>query len=246
MSGTMGRAVNVYATNGTVDNPSRHEMVAWVNKLLEAKFTKVEELCTGAAYCQFMDMMFPNSVPMNRIKFRTNTEYDSLQNFKLLQVAFKNVAVAKEIPVERLVKGRFQDNLEFLQWFCKFVETNYDGHVYHASKARNGQILGYGPNFVRPKDRILSPLRVDDTLETPRTAKRPRQEDQRPVPEYFGKNDHREGIEKDRDMAFSKLRDIEILCQGDFRRCSAKAVAAKVLKIVNALHKPKARYTGPR
>ena len=29
------------------------------------------------------------------------------------------------IPVERLVKGRFQDNFEFVQWFKKFFDANY-------------------------------------------------------------------------------------------------------------------------
>jgi hypothetical protein len=34
------------------------------------------------------------------------------------------------IPVDKLVKGRFQDNFEFLQWFKKFFDANYDGHPY--------------------------------------------------------------------------------------------------------------------
>jgi RP/EB family microtubule-associated protein len=34
-------------------------MLAWVNDTLSANFTKIEELCSGAAYCQFMDMLFP-------------------------------------------------------------------------------------------------------------------------------------------------------------------------------------------
>lgn len=60
-SGTRRRkmAVNVYSTSVTTDNLSRHDMLAWVNGCLEANLTKVEELCTGAAYCQFMDMLFP-------------------------------------------------------------------------------------------------------------------------------------------------------------------------------------------
>lgn len=51
-------AVNVYSTNVTTDNLSRHDMLAWVNDCLASNFTKIEELCTGAAYCQFMDMLF--------------------------------------------------------------------------------------------------------------------------------------------------------------------------------------------
>ena len=29
------------------------------------------------------------------------------------------------IPVERLIKGKFQDNFEFVQWFKKFFDANY-------------------------------------------------------------------------------------------------------------------------
>jgi len=36
------------------------------------------------------------------------------------------------ISVDRLVKGRFQDNFEFIQWFKKFFDANYDGRPYDA------------------------------------------------------------------------------------------------------------------
>ena len=52
-------AVNVYSTGVTSDNMSRHDMLAWVNGCLQSNYGKIEELCNGAAYCQFMDMMFP-------------------------------------------------------------------------------------------------------------------------------------------------------------------------------------------
>jgi len=72
-------AVNVYSTSVTTENLSRHEMLEWINHSLECCYTKIEELCsgrnllflfygflslnwcsfTGAAYCQFMDMLFP-------------------------------------------------------------------------------------------------------------------------------------------------------------------------------------------
>ena len=37
----------------------RHEMLAWVNDCLHSRMRKIEEMCSGAAYCQFMDMLFP-------------------------------------------------------------------------------------------------------------------------------------------------------------------------------------------
>lgn len=44
----------------------------------------------------------------------------------------------------RLIKGRFQDNFEFLQWFKKFFDANYDGREYDASAAREGLPMGLG------------------------------------------------------------------------------------------------------
>ena len=48
------------------------------------------------------------------------------------------------IPVDRLIKGRFQDNFEFLQWFKKFFDANYDGSPYDGFAERGGMPLGQG------------------------------------------------------------------------------------------------------
>ena len=39
----------------------RHEMLAWVNGSLQSQMGKIEELGSGAAYCQLMDILFPGS-----------------------------------------------------------------------------------------------------------------------------------------------------------------------------------------
>jgi RP/EB family microtubule-associated protein len=48
---------------------------------------------------------------MNRVTFNANQEYQYVNNFKILQTAFAVHHVDKPIPVERLVKLKFQDNL---------------------------------------------------------------------------------------------------------------------------------------
>lgn len=48
------------------------------------------------------------------------------------------------VPVDRLIKGRFQDNFEYLQWFKKFFDANYDGRDYDPLEARGGIPLGSG------------------------------------------------------------------------------------------------------
>jgi len=48
------------------------------------------------------------------------------------------------VPVDKLIKGRFQDNFEFVQWFRKFFEANaQEGwESYDALSARGGADMG--------------------------------------------------------------------------------------------------------
>lgn len=147
-------AVNVYSTSVTTENLSRKDMLSWVNRTLMSDFKKIEELCTGAAYCQMMDILFPGSVPLRRVKYCTNLEHDFLNNLKIFQNSLVSMAVDKAVPIDRLIKGRFQDNFEFLQWFKKFFDANYDGKEYDALGARHQHPMGYGtPNTLRPSQR---------------------------------------------------------------------------------------------
>lgn len=49
----------------------------------------------GAAYCQFMDMLFHNSVMLKKVKFGAKLEHEYIHNFKLLQASFKKMGVEK-------------------------------------------------------------------------------------------------------------------------------------------------------
>ncbi|XP_055513856.1 microtubule-associated protein RP/EB family member 1-like [Leucoraja erinacea] len=152
-------AINVYFTSSSSENLSRHSMLTWVNDTLQLGYTKIEQLCSGAAYCQFMDMLFPGSIGLKKVRFQVRLEHEYIQNFKLLQASFKKMDVDKIIPVDRLSKGRFQDNFEFLQWFRKFYEANFDGKAYDPVAARQGQEVGPPPGshpsgFNRPKKTV--------------------------------------------------------------------------------------------
>ncbi|XP_055612290.1 microtubule-associated protein RP/EB family member 1 isoform X2 [Uranotaenia lowii] len=262
-------AVNVYSTNVTTDNLSRHDMLSWVNDCLRAQFTKIEELCTGAAYCQYMDMLFPGSVPMKRVKFRTNLEHEYIQNFKILQAAFKKMNVDKIIPIDRLIKGRFQDNFEFLQWFKKFFDANYDGRDYDALLARENLPMGCGAGSGVPKgngvptvavprkaplvsstsrDKIkpITPSRPAvpvSNLGSKSTANASKSSSQNSVTnqqveelttQVMDMRLHLDGLEKERDFYFSKLRDIEILCQEDEQGEPQSELVQRILNILYA------------
>ncbi|XP_028905239.1 microtubule-associated protein RP/EB family member 1 isoform X2 [Ornithorhynchus anatinus] len=236
-------AVNVYSTSVTSDNLSRHDMLAWINESLQLVLTKIEHLCSGAAYCQFMDMLFPGSVALKKVKFQAKLEHEYIQNFKILQAGFKRMGVDKIIPVDKLVKGKFQDNFEFVQWFKKFFDANYDGKDYDPVAARQGQdpapapananpssLLAPGPN--KPKKTLSSgsaaPARPVSTQRTAASTPKPGSGMARKALGGGGNGEDEsaelvqqihvlkltvEDLEKERDFYFGKLRNIELICQ---------------------------------
>jgi len=237
-------AVNVYSTSVTTDNLSRHDMLAWINDCLASKYTKIEEMCTGSAYCQFMDMLFPGSIQLKKVKFKTNLEHEYIQNFKILQSAFKKVNVDKIVPVDKLMKGRFQDNFEFVQWFKKFFDANYGGDEYDPIAARGGAEMGFGKAVASNGRRMPAsngsrmpasngsrmPAALTNNSRMPRSSPGARPPVNRGMhqPATNGASTAQieeltsqllesrltiEGLEKERDFYFSKLRDIEVIAQ---------------------------------
>jgi RP/EB family microtubule-associated protein len=58
-------------------------------------------------------------------------------NFKILQQSFTKLGVMKHIEVEKLVKCKYQDNLELLQWFKKIFDNNgVSARDYNAPQRR--------------------------------------------------------------------------------------------------------------
>lgn len=125
---------------------SRQELVNWVNITLQLNISKVDECGKGFVFCQLLDSIF-RDIPMGRVKFKPANEYEYLNNFKILQAGFISHNIDRPIPIERLVKCRLQDNLEFLQWFKHYWDCNYPGHSYdpvarRGSNTAKAQIAG--------------------------------------------------------------------------------------------------------
>ncbi|KAI9104651.1 calponin homology domain-containing protein [Phlyctochytrium arcticum] len=117
---------------------SRTELISWLNDLLQVSYNKIEQCGTGAAHCQIMDSIY-RDVAMSKVKFQAKHEYEYVANFKVLQSVFDKHKIDNAIPVERLIKCRFQDNLEFLQWMKKHWDQYYPGGTYDAVGRRGGK-----------------------------------------------------------------------------------------------------------
>jgi len=105
----------------------KRELLEWISSFLEMEIPKVEVLASGAHYCQLLDALYPGSVKMSKVKFGAYQEEVFVQNWKLVQNAFQKHHIQKLIPVQRLIKARFQDNLEFLQWFHQYFNASWSG-----------------------------------------------------------------------------------------------------------------------
>ncbi|KAL3087940.1 hypothetical protein niasHT_022014 [Heterodera trifolii] len=139
----MALVTNIPLTSANVEPLSRHEMLTWVNQCLASEFAKLEQI------------LFPGSLQLKKVKFNSRLELDWLSNWKIVQTSWKQLGIEKVIPVEKLIKGKFQDNFEFLQWFKKFFDANYDGHQYDPVEMRNYEEL--------PKDGKINKATANST-----------------------------------------------------------------------------------
>ena len=61
---------------------------------------------------------------MTKVNWKAKFDYEFVNNFKVLQQTFTKLGILKHIEVERLIKCKYQDNLEFLQWFKKLFDMS--------------------------------------------------------------------------------------------------------------------------
>ncbi|KAF4621805.1 hypothetical protein D9613_012084 [Agrocybe pediades] len=222
---------------------SRTDLLAWLNELLQINYTKVEQCGAGGAYCQILDSIY-GDVPMNRVKMNAKHEYEYVANYKVMQNIFKAKKIDKPIPVEKLVKCKMQDNLEFLQWMKRFWDANYGGQGYDAVARRKGAPVE-PPATVAP----LATARATPTglgagagvRAGGRTPIGGRAGSAQPEvvlqlqAQVKELSTHLEGLEKERDFYFEKLRDIEILAQGQIDALTAEGKDDETLREIQKI-----------
>ncbi|KAI8373606.1 calponin homology domain-containing protein [Choanephora cucurbitarum] len=203
---------------------SRTELLAWLNELLQTRYTKIEQAGTGAAYCQIFDSIY-GDVPVSKVKFEAKLEYEYVNNYKILQNVFKKHKVDKIVPVDRLIKCKLQDNLEFMQWVKRFWDQNYPGGEYDALARRKGG----APSAASTRSSTTS------TVSSGRVSSASKKATKTPAARSASRggrtsvlDNHSasmiidlnkqiselkltvDGLEKERDFYFNKLREIEI------------------------------------
>eukprot|EP00192_Tetraselmis_astigmatica_P021075 CAMPEP_0117679704 /NCGR_PEP_ID=MMETSP0804-20121206/17953_1 /TAXON_ID=1074897 /ORGANISM="Tetraselmis astigmatica, Strain CCMP880" /LENGTH=264 /DNA_ID=CAMNT_0005489137 /DNA_START=402 /DNA_END=1193 /DNA_ORIENTATION=+ len=218
----------------------RGELLAWINSTLCLNLTKIEQTASGAAACQLVDALHPGVIPMSKVNFNAKNEYEYINNYKVLQNAFNKLNIDKHVEVNKLVKGRPLDNIEFMQWFKSYFDQVTGGkgvEGYDASARRQAGSKGGAKTSARPAGSARKPANATAPTPvgmSPSAAAKPK------VPIYSANRKAEnnalaasqdqinqlneevtelkltvDNVEKERDFYFSKLRDIEILCQMD-------------------------------
>lgn len=124
---------------------SRNEILNFLNTLLDLNLTKIEQTASGAVACQLMEYVFPNSIAMSRVNWSAKASHEYVANYKLLQGAFNKANIQKYIDVDKLIRGKYQDNLEFCQWLKAFFDQT------SPMMGGSGRREGYDPVAVRAK-----------------------------------------------------------------------------------------------
>jgi hypothetical protein len=122
----------------------KNEILKWVNSTLKLNLTKIEQACTGAVYCQIIDSIHNGKVKMHKVNWKAKLEHEFIANFKVLQQSFIDCNIPKNIEVAKLTKGKYQDNLEFLQWMKRYYDQKNSIVDYDPIARRNNCDLEFG------------------------------------------------------------------------------------------------------
>lgn len=129
----------------------RIQLLRWINELTGLGYTKIEQTASGVFVCHVFDALFPGLLKLEKVKFDARHQYEYVHNYKVLQGAFNRANMKKQVDVEKLIRGKYQDNLEFIQWVKAFYDShasedalNYDG------RARREEITGTSGSSRRP------------------------------------------------------------------------------------------------
>ncbi|KAJ7926499.1 calponin homology domain-containing protein [Mycena leptocephala] len=216
---------------------SRTELLRWLNELLQLNYTKVEQCGAGGAYLQVLDSIY-NDIPMARVKMGAKHEYEYVANYKIMQNVFKIKKIDKTIPVEKLIKCKMQDNLEFLQWLKRFWDANYGGSEYDAVGRRKGA-PGDPPATLAGAVGHAPPAPVKTGGPKPVSGHRSSTPNDAAVQALNGQvrelRAHLEGLETERDFYFEKLRSIEILIQPKMEALEAGGQVDETLREIQKI-----------
>ncbi|EDW87791.1 uncharacterized protein LOC6526983 [Drosophila yakuba] len=119
---------------------SIRSLLSFLNSTLDCELRSMDDLKTGAVYCQLMHKLYPETIPIRKVKFYTNNRSDFEANFRLLNTSFEKLRITRYMTTEELILGHNQ--VHFCNWMYKFFQANDIGTEYDAKKVRKGSQIG--------------------------------------------------------------------------------------------------------
>jgi len=276
----MGRTAS---TVGMMDGAffvSRTDLLTWVNGLLQVSLSKVEQCASGAIYCSILDACHPGSVGMRKVNWMARADHEFIPNYKVLQAAFDKLNIERYVDVDKLIRAKYQDNLEFLQWMKCYWEREGSGRQgYEPAAQREGKSIPAWARAVtgvlysgatekenlRPRmaPQVRGPPAEADKKAIIKTggypvagASRPMSSSGAKTPRSVNSSAETEilkaklettqeemselratldGLERERDYYFRKLRDVEILCTTLQAKMDPSLTAEKIVADVQGI-----------
>uniref|UniRef100_A0A8C0GRN0 Microtubule associated protein RP/EB family member 3 n=1 Tax=Chelonoidis abingdonii TaxID=106734 RepID=A0A8C0GRN0_CHEAB len=206
-------AVNVYSTSVTSENLSRHDMLAWVNDSLHLNYTKIEQLCS-ALRLPVMDMLFPGCVHLRNGEVPGQAfGARSHPQLQVLEAAFKKMG--GQGIWEQAVPGRAMLWGAVLGGAVPGLVLTF-GCLGRLSPAPQ-RTSPTTPKTMPVPTRVTNVIPSNITRKNPPAARNGGSEADTQILELNQQlMDLKltvDGLEKERDFYFSKLRDIELICQ---------------------------------
>lgn len=156
---------------------SKNVILDWMNEDFQLQLSKIEQCATAAVYCMIIDKIYPGTFNIKKVKWNAKFDYEWMENYKVLQTAFKKNGIKKNIDVDKLIKAKYQDNLEFCQWLKKYHDLHWNGEPYDPIARRGagpeGQLYYIaGGNKVNPMGKAGTTQPAANS-HAPRAAVRP-------------------------------------------------------------------------
>jgi len=119
----------------------RGELLAWANTFAGADYARVEHCADGVVYAHVADAAHEGRFPLQRLNFAARNEEECARNLLVVQQEFKKLRINHLVPVDRLSRGRFQDNNDFMQWCYAYLASSGDVAVGYDAVRRREEAL---------------------------------------------------------------------------------------------------------
>lgn len=118
--------MNVHSTSMTIENLSRHDMLAWVNDSLQLTYTKIEQLGSGKRKQFFMSILYFNSKCLRSPKSKYVCVFFFLGGAycQFMDMLFPGCIMLKKVKFNAKLEHEYINNFKVLQ--ASFKRMNVD------------------------------------------------------------------------------------------------------------------------